>query len=152
VTLSGGGIGSLSEETCIEIIGDAPVTPTEATGPSTIHVEIADTVDPVKVGGETTYHVSVENKGPSSQFNVVVSVTLGDELKLEGISGPVQGSVLPGVIRFAPIKELRSGEPALTYELRMRAVKAGTAQLRVEVASQGQSRPATAEQTTQVIP
>jgi uncharacterized repeat protein (TIGR01451 family) len=152
VTLSGGGIGTLSEETCIEIVGDTPQAPAESTAPGTINVEVADTVDPVKVNGETTYHISVENKGSASQFNVVVSVSLGDELKLEGISGPVQGSVLPGTIRFAPIKELRAGEPPLTYELRMRAVKAGTAQLRVEVSSQGQSRPATAEQTTQVIP
>jgi hypothetical protein len=152
VTLSGTGLNTMSEETCFEIVGDTAETPAAAAGPSPILVEIADTVDPVKVNGETTLHVSIENKGAGSQFNVVVTVKIPEELKLEGISGPVQGSVLPGAIRFAPIKELRAGETALTYELRMRGTKPGTAQVHVEVSSQGQPHPATAEQTTQVIP
>jgi hypothetical protein len=81
-----------------------------------------------------------------------LTVKLPDGLKFEGASGPVQGAVLPGLIRFAPIKELRAGEAPLSFELRMRGAKAGSAEVQVEVASRNQPHPATASQTTQVLP
>ncbi len=154
VTLSAKGVQSITEEVCLAIGDDQAQNPQQPAVPqaSPVSVSVADTADPIKIGGLTTYQVLVENKGDKSQFNVAVSVTLSEGLKLDGVTGPVQGSVTSGAIKFAPIRELRAGEPPLVYELRAKAIRAGTAQARVEVTSQGQTTPATAEQTTQILP
>jgi uncharacterized repeat protein (TIGR01451 family) len=154
VTVSAKGMPPISEEACIVIAGDQAQGPQQpaAPQPSAISVSVADTADPIKVGGLTTYQVMVENKGDKSQLNVAVTVTLGEELKLDGVSGPVQGSVTSGAIRFAPIRELRAGEAPLLYELRAKGLRAGTGRVRVEVTTQGQTTGVTAEHTTQILP
>jgi hypothetical protein len=152
VTVSAKDTPPVNDEACLEITGDQSAAAAPAAQPGVLNVSVADTADPIHAGGETTYQVLVENKGTTSQFNVVLAVTLSDEIALANIKGPVQGAVLPGSVRFAAIRELRAGEPALAYELQVKAVRAGTARIHAAVESQGQSRPVTAEQTTQVLP
>ncbi len=142
----------LSDEACVEIVGASCARAPAAEGANPINVSVAETTDPVRVGGDTTYQVLVENKGQLSQFDVVVVATLSEELKLDTIAGPVRGSVVPPTVRFPAIKELRANESPLSYELRATAVRAGTAKVRVDVTCRGQTRPVSAEQTTQVLP
>ena len=54
-------------------------------------------------------------------------------------------------VRFPPIRELRSGENPLSFELRFKGLATGTARVHVEVTSRGQAKPITAEQTTEVL-
>jgi hypothetical protein len=152
VTVSARGMQPTTEEACVEIATDAAEQPAAAQPESPLHVSVVDTSDPIRIDGETTYQVQVENEGDKSQFNVAVSIALSEEIKLVNAAGPVQGSVTPGAIKFAPIRELRAGETPLTYEVKAKGVRAGTGRIRVEVTAQGQPRPATGEQTTQVLP
>ena len=152
VTVTGRGIDAVTEEACAEIVGEQSETPgAEPAGQAApISVSVAETADPVKVGGETTYQVLVENKSEQSQFDMALSATFGDELKLEGLSSPVEGRVRPTGVQFPALRELRAGETA-TFEFRMKAVRAATARFKVDVTSRGQ-KSVSAEQTTEILP
>ena len=155
VTVTGRGIEAVTEEACAEIVGEPAESPAaepagQAGQGAPISVSVAETADPVKVGGETTYQVLVENKSEQSQFDVTLSATFGDELKLEGLSSPVEGRVRPTGVQFPALRELRAGETA-TFEFRMKAVRAATARFKVEVNSRGQ-KSVNAEQSTEILP
>ena len=71
-----------------------------------MRVSVADTVDPVKVGGETTYQIILSNPSDLPAYDVTLSVSFGDDVRFEGMNGPVEGSVSASGIRFIPIREL----------------------------------------------
>ncbi|MEX0677878.1 MAG: hypothetical protein WD063_12425 [Pirellulales bacterium] len=164
VTVTAPGLEPLADEACLEIVGDGDQSPPAADAQSPpaadaqaapaagaeMTVSIADTADPIKVDGQTTCQIVLANKGQQSAFEVEVSVKFSDELRFEGSNGPVRGSVSAGVVRFTPIRELRSGEKG-SFELRFNGARPGTGRVQVDVTSQGQARPISAEQTTEVL-
>ncbi|MBI3837104.1 MAG: DUF11 domain-containing protein [Planctomycetia bacterium] len=158
VTATAAGIPPMADEACLEIVAQqapaaapaAPAAPPPPNPPMT--VSVAETADPIKVGGETTYQILIGNIGSQPEFDVVVAVTLSDQLRFEGSNGPERGTVGPKGVRFGAIKELRAGESPLSYEIRATGVRPGTARFHVEVTSRGQPKPVSADQTTQVLP
>jgi uncharacterized repeat protein (TIGR01451 family) len=155
VTATAAGIQPMAYEACLEIAAaqaapGAPAAAPQANPPLT--VSVAETADPIKVGGETTYQILIGNNGSQPEFDVTVAVTLSDELQFQGSNGPERGTVGPKGVRFGTIKELRAGEAPLSYEIRAKGNKAGTARFHVEVTSRGQPKPVSADQTTQVLP
>jgi uncharacterized repeat protein (TIGR01451 family) len=160
-------IEPLSEQASLEIIatGQASTAMTaQSKSPSaaasntheipsdSLSVSVSDTADPIKVGGETTYQVLVTNTGEESVFDVAVTVTFGDELRLMGMGSPVRGTPLAGSVRFEPVREIRAGEAALSYELRMQGTRAGRTRMHVNVTRRGQAKPMSAEQVTEILP
>ncbi len=153
VTVIGTGLAPVAEEACLEISGPESEAAATAESPSSLEVTVAETADPVKVGGETTYQILVSNKGAQSVFDVTMTVTYGNELRFEGAASPLpeRPKILPGEIRFPAAREIRSGENPLNFELRFKGAAPGTATVRIEVGSRGQTRPVTSEQTTEVL-
>jgi uncharacterized repeat protein (TIGR01451 family) len=163
VTVTARGMQPSAEEACLEITA-APTGGAGAAGAAEadaaeaarrpLSVTVAETADPIRVGSGTTYQILVENKDAQSYFDVTVSATLSEELKLDTIASPVgtAGQVLPGSVRFAPVRELRAGEAPLSFELHTTGVRPGAAVVKVEVTRRGQSEAVKAEQTTQVLP
>ena len=149
VNVSAKGVESAATEACLEIAADDAPAAGQA---AAITVSVADTVDPVNVGGETTYQIIVGNPTQQSAFDVTLNVSFGDEIRFEGMNGPVEGAVSSNSIRFIPIREVRAGESTLSFELRFKAAKPGTAKLHVDVTSRGQAKPVSADQTTLVLP
>ena len=163
VTVTARDMLPVAEEACIEVVAaqnPAPAAapagaPAAAAGPrQPLRVSVAETTDPVRVGGTTTYQITLENSDSQSYFDVVVSATLSDGLKLDTIAGHVgtEGQATATAVRFQPIREIRPGESGLNFELHVSAVRPGAAKVRVEVTSRGQTRPTVAEQSTQVLP
>ncbi len=149
VDVSAHGVQPSTADTCLEIVG---IETPAAQQPGAVTVSVADTVDPVKVGGETTYQVILSNPTDQPAFDVTMNVSFGDEIRFEGMNGPVEGAIGANAIRFIPIRELRAGETALSFELRFKGVRPGTARLHVEVTSRGQPKSVTADHTTQIVP
>ncbi|MEX2111879.1 MAG: hypothetical protein WD845_01760 [Pirellulales bacterium] len=152
VTVTARDMEPIAEEACLEIVAAAAAPAAAPRQP--LVVSVAETTDPVRVGGTTTYQVLVDNKDSQSAFEVVVSAKLSPELKLETIAGPVgtDGQVLPNSVRFTPVRELRAGEAPLSFELHVTGVKAGAGTVDVEVTTRERPQPVTATQQTQVIP
>jgi uncharacterized repeat protein (TIGR01451 family) len=154
VTVTARAIEPVAEEACLEIVA-APAAP--AAGPASpqapVSVTVAETTDPVRVSGTTTYQILVENKDSQSVYDVVISAKLSPELKLETIAGPVgtDGQVQANSVKFVPVRELRAGEAPLNFELHVTGVQAGAGTVDVEVTTRGGAAPVTATQQTQVV-
>ncbi|HTM54504.1 MAG TPA: hypothetical protein VL175_10775 [Pirellulales bacterium] len=155
VTVTGANIEPTSEEACIEIAAaSAPAAANSApAGESPIEVTIAETADPIKVGGETVYQVLVANKSKQSVFDVTLSVTYSAELRFEGTTSPLpeRPQILPTEIRFPPAREIRAGENPLSFEMRFKGLRPGAGKVKAQVMLRGQPRPVTAEQETEVL-
>jgi hypothetical protein len=154
VTVTSAGQAPVAEEACLEIAGpESEAAAAAAEGQTPLEVTVAETADPIKVGGDTTYQILVSNKSAQSVFDVTLTITYGNELRFEGAASPLpeRPKILPNEIRFPAAREIRSGESPLSFELRFKGAVPGTAKLRIEVGSRGQTRPATSEQTTEVL-
>ena len=130
----------------------APAAPPANRPP--LSVSVAETSDPIRVGGKTVYQITLENRDSASYFDVAVSVTVSDELRLGSIAAPVgtQGAIVPNAVKFQPIRELRAGEAPLSFEINASGAAAGMGKFKVEVTARDAAKPVVAEQTTQVLP
>ncbi|HWB09186.1 MAG TPA: hypothetical protein VG826_08180 [Pirellulales bacterium] len=108
--------------------------------------------DPVAVGKQTTYRISVANNGSTAEQNVVVVVTVPDLMTplSAGVPGGTTGKPAGKTIRFTPTSTLAPGK-TLSYAVVVRADTVGKGVARVEVTSNNQTTPATAETTTTVV-
>jgi uncharacterized repeat protein (TIGR01451 family) len=153
VTVTARNMEPVAEEACLEVVA-AAAAPAAEPAPQAVPVSVtvAETTDPVRVGGTTTYQILVENKGGQSAYDVVISAKLSPELKLETIAGPVgtDGQVQANAVKFVPVRELGAGEAPLNFELHVTGAKAGAGAVDVEVTTRG-ARPVTATQQTQVV-
>jgi len=155
VNVTAPGMEPLADEACMVITAAETAAP--AAAPATrppLSVSVAETSDPIRVGGKTVYQITLENRDSASYFDVTVSVTVSDELRLGSIAAPVgtQGAIVPNAVKFQPIRELRAGEAPLSFEINASGASAGMAKFKVEVTARDSARPTTAEQTTQVLP
>ncbi len=112
---------------------------------------VGDLRDPVAVGNDTTYDISVTNGAAVSDRMVAVIVTLPPEMQpiQQGTGG--QPSKIEGqTIRFEPIRELRAGEK-VAIRVQARALRAADIKVQVSASSQGNPRAVTAEETTRIF-
>lgn len=107
---------------------------TEVRGIPAILLEVVDVDDPVEVGTETTYVITVTNQGSANDQNIAVSVTLPPELAYVSSSGPTNSSVAGQRITFAPLPSLAPKANAV-WRVQVKAVKAGSIQSAFEMTS-----------------
>jgi uncharacterized repeat protein (TIGR01451 family) len=87
-------------------------------GSSNLRITKSDSPDPVRVGGQLTYAIGVENRGPSPATGVTVTDNLPKDVDLLSTSGPtgpcaVQGGKITCTIgALAPIGVNYGGSPA----------------------------------------
>lgn len=135
-----------SAEACLQIV---PATAATAG----LQPSIAEQGNPVATGKQTAYRISVANNGATAQEQVVVTVTVPDQVTpINGtFQGPTAGTATGKTIRFAPIASLPPGK-TVNYSIGIRADQPGSGTARVEVASKQQSTPVVDESSTTVIP
>jgi uncharacterized repeat protein (TIGR01451 family) len=154
VTVSADDVDKQAAEACVTVVEAAPAAngrPADQAAAPQLSLSVADEVDPVKVGGETNYQIVLTNKGTGSAKDVVVSTNIPPEMDPVSATGRVNNAqILLDAVHFQPVAELRAGE-TLTFEVRVRAKTPGTAKFHVEVTSQGQRLPVTADETTEVL-
>jgi len=139
-------------EFCLQITPATTSSRPAATAIAGLQPSIADQGDPVTVGKQTTYRISVANNGSAPEELVVVSVTLPDSLTpvAAGIKGPTPGKATGKTVQFAPVATLAPGK-TLSFTVAARADAGGDGVARVEVTSKSQTTPVTTEATTTVI-
>jgi uncharacterized repeat protein (TIGR01451 family) len=120
-----------------------------------LRLSVADTADPIRVGGTTTYIVQIENDRPAEDKNVVVMFFLPDGLDFVGLDNsgltlPVQRSPNGRTVAVSPIRELRAGEKLRAMRVNVRATAPGVQRFRVEVTSLRSPQPVTADHQTTV--
>jgi hypothetical protein len=152
-TVSGPDDLLLADEVCVEITG----APTTAQMPPAqpqrrLALLISDRTDPVPVATPYTYRIVVRNDGEVAEKNVVLSVDVPEALEIELVQAQVEKFKIDGqTIRFDPILLLEPGK-LVSYELRVKANRAGRAVIRGSTTSEAIREPITAEHDTRVLP
>lgn len=121
----------------------------EVEGLAALAFEVADSEDPIEVGGVSEYVIRVANQGTKPASGVrVVATLLGDMEPVEA-RGPSPHRVDNLTVSFEPLAKLAPSEEA-TYRIRVRGRREGDQRVQVQLTSDEQPAPITKEEITRV--
>jgi len=112
-------------------------------------LEVIDVLDPVEVGGRTTYVIVVTNQGSAPSTNVSIVCGLEGNVRYVSSSGATNGSLENGTLAFAPLSRLAPKTKA-TWRVVITAVKPGDTRFKVTMNADELSRPVEETEATRV--
>jgi uncharacterized repeat protein (TIGR01451 family) len=118
-------------------------------GIAAILFQVADTVDPIEVGGETVYEVRVVNQGSKAAANVRLAVVLPSEVKALAAEGPTRHAVDGDRVLFDGLA-LLAPKAETTYRVRIKSLRPGDLRARFQLLTDDMQTPVTKEESTRV--
>ncbi len=118
-------------------------------GIAAILFEVADTVDPIEVGGQTTYEIKVVNQGSKAASNVQIVAQLPGGCKALDAEAPTRHTIEPTRVVFEPLATLAPKASTL-YRIRVQGLKPGDQRMRVQLLTDEIREPVTKEESTRV--
>ena len=103
---------------------------TELSGIPAVLLEVIDISDPVEVGENETYIITVTNQGSAAATNVRISCVLEATMDYVSSIGPTEVSVVDSKITFAPLSSLAPKEQA-KWQVKIRAIGIGDTRFKV---------------------
>jgi uncharacterized repeat protein (TIGR01451 family) len=122
---------------------------TEWRGFPALMIEAIDLVDPLAVGEETTYVVTITNQGTAPDFNLMLVSEITREMEFVSATGVTPGTVEPRKISFNKVDRLDPGE-SIQFRIRARALEVGDVRFRADLTSDLLRRPVSTGEATQV--
>lgn len=113
---------------CAEPVTDS--SRTGITGIAATHLEVIDLEDPVEVGMNTTYEITVINEGSAADSNVRINLVLDDKLQYVTSAGVTAGSVIGKTVSFSPLRTL-DPKAKVTWRVVVRGVMPGDVRVKV---------------------
>jgi uncharacterized repeat protein (TIGR01451 family) len=106
-------------------------------GASAMLLEMIDTKDPIPVGGETSYTITVLNQGFVTVTNVVIKAIVPPELALVRARGPVDNKVAGQgkegqFLLYEPLATLEPGAKQ-QFEVFVKALRPGDVRFKIEM-------------------
>jgi len=149
VTFRGNQIGTLrnlcaARAVCAEITGEAT---TEVAGIPAILLECVDTDDPIEVGQQTGYLITVTNQGSANATGVVITCTLPAEEQLVSANGPTAHTVSGQTVTFASLATLTPKSQA-TYRVVVKGTQAGDVRFKVSLTANEMDSPVSETEST----
>ncbi len=123
---------------CADSVADSCTT--ELQGIPAILLEVVDISDPVEVGQETTYVITVTNQGTAADTNIKIVGMLPDAQSFVSASGATTGSASGKTVTFAPSGSLAPGAQ-ISWRITVRADAEADSRFRVEMTSARLSTP-----------
>ena len=113
---------------------------------------VAARTNPIKVGGTTSFVVTVSNLGANPERKVALVVALPPQLQyVEGnVENPTKASVSGQTVRFEPILQLDPRQP-VHFEIQAKALLAGSAKLQAQATSPTTPQPVAGETTVTIL-
>jgi uncharacterized repeat protein (TIGR01451 family) len=121
----------------------------EVASMSQLQFTIADEADPIEVGAETTYVITLDNSGSGAATDIQLSVALPPQLKAIGGDGPTSVVVEGGQLAIDPLGRLGAGEKAV-YKIRVQGLGDGPQRFQVRLLTKETGVPVTKEEVTHV--
>ncbi len=106
----------------------------EIKGIPAILLEVIDLQDPIEVGGNVTYEITVTNQGSAVGNNIRVSAVIPSQQEYVSSDGITQATAEGTKVNFAPLPSLAPGAKA-TFRLTARCVSEGDSRIRVSMVS-----------------
>lgn len=119
----------------------------EVRGVAAILLEMVDLADPVEVGADTTYCITVTNQGSTAGTNIRLTGVMSEPISFVNAKGPTKEKVDGKKILFDPIKTLGPGQSA-TYNVTVRGNKSCDTRFGVSVLSDQVKEPVIEEEST----
>ena len=132
--------------TCTEASAEAT---TEVVGIAAILLEVVDVMDPVAVGNNETYEITVTNQGSTDDKNIQIVCIVPGEMEYVSSQGPTTATVDGQTVKFAPIGSLAPKDRAV-YKVTTKGVKAGDVRFKVEMTSDMLRTPVNETESTNV--
>ena len=132
---------------CAETVTDSAKT--SVSGIAASRLEVVDLEDPIEVGGETTYLITVTNQGSAADTNVRVACLLDDKVQYVTSAGTTPSSVMGKTVSFMPIRSLEPKAKA-TWRVVVRGSQAADVRFRVTMQSDKQTLPVEHTEVTHI--
>lgn len=112
-------------------------------------IELVDTIDPLLIGDNTQYIITVTNQGSASDQNVALRVMFPEQIKPLSVSGATSGKIDGQIVTFAPVANL-GAKQVVKYTIDAKSASTGDGRTKVEMTSNLLKNPVTVEESTQV--
>jgi len=118
-------------------------------GLAAVLFQLSHTKDPVEIGGETTYEVTVANQGSKASSNLQLSILFPAELKPLAAEGPTQYTIESNRVVFENLPQLAS-KSMVAFRVRAQGIRAGDLRVRCQLMTDEMQRPVVKEESTRV--
>ncbi|MCG3181499.1 MAG: Large cysteine-rich periplasmic protein OmcB [Phycisphaerae bacterium] len=125
------------------------VATTNVQGIPAVLLECVDLSDPIEVGGEEVYEVTVTNQGSANDTNIVIKCTLPAEQSLVSAKGPTNAQSAGQDVTFAALPKLAPKDKAV-YRITVKGNKAGDVRFKVTLTSDNTSSPVEETESTHI--
>ena len=122
---------------------------TDVRGLPALLLEVVDLTDPVKVGGETVFEITVTNQGTAMDHNIRVTGTLDDSMGFVSCGGATPGKNLGQVIGFDELPTLAPKEKAV-WRVTAKAMKPEDARFKLSMRSDHLTKTVDETEATQI--
>jgi uncharacterized repeat protein (TIGR01451 family) len=122
---------------------------TQVVGIPAILLETVDLEDPIEVGANETYQITVTNQGSADGTNIRVVCTLPAEMDYVRSDGPTRATAVGKTVTFAPLARLAPKAKAV-YRVVAKGTKAGDVRFKVELNSDQMTSPASETESTHI--
>ena len=126
---------------------DSATAMTEIKGIPAILLEVIDQDDPIELGTQVTYEITVTNQGSADGTNIVVECTLPDEGVFVSANGLTPATASGKVVRFAPLPMLQPKAKAAYYVV-VEAAGSNDVRFKVSMTSDQTSSPVEETEST----
>jgi uncharacterized repeat protein (TIGR01451 family) len=124
---------------------------TDFTGASALSLEVEDTPDPVEVGGQTTYEITVRNPGSNPVTRVQIAATVPEQVTVMRAAGASDNRKEGQRILYDPLTLPAGGEAR--FRIDVKAERPGDVRFKVELtADQLTAGPVQQEESTTIFP
>ncbi|KAA3608731.1 MAG: DUF11 domain-containing protein [Planctomycetota bacterium] len=130
---------------CADAVSDSAETRVE--GIPAILLEVVDVEDPVEVGTNTKYVITVTNQGSAPASNIRITLTLPRQIQYVSSDGPTTARSTANQLSFAPLATLAPKAKA-TFEVTVKAVGEGDIRTKVSMVSDQSSVPVEETEST----
>ena len=131
---------------CAEAKAEAATT---IKGIPAILLEVIDVEDPIEVGTNVTYVITVTNQGSADGTNIIVQCVLPEEQDFVSAQGPTKHTAKEKTLSFAPLPSLDPKAKAI-YNMIVKGTKAGDVRFRVTLNSDQIDKPVEETESTHI--
>ena len=150
--LSGTEAAALETTARARAVCSADVSATARTKVMTIAallLEAVDLSDPVRVGEDVVYRITVTNQGSGPDTNIRVTAKLPAEEQFVSANGVTEATADGQTVKFAPVATLAAGRSA-RWELTVKAKQAGDVRFEVLLESDSLTKPGSKSEPTRL--
>ena len=130
---------------CADSVSDSCTT--EIKGIPAILLEVVDITDPVEVGQQTTYVITVTNQGSAADTNIQIVTVLPPEQSFVSATGATNATSRGKTVTFAPHGSLAPGA-AISWRVTVKADSAADSRFAVEMTSDNLTSPVNETEAT----